>query len=154
MKPVSFEVDGQKLTGTLFYPEQIKTKNPAILFLHGWKSSQKRMIPRAQQLAKLGFICLSFNLRGHGDSEGDRKILSRKDYVDDVIAAYDFLVQQAHVDKERMGIICTSFGAYLGSILTSKRKVKWLVLHAPAGYPDEGFTDPKPEDSSWTIPWR
>jgi cephalosporin-C deacetylase-like acetyl esterase len=42
MKKVSFTVAGQKIVGTLQFPEQIKEKNPAILIIHGWNSAQIR----------------------------------------------------------------------------------------------------------------
>src|SRR5581483_10888284 len=98
MQDVTYTVEGQTLHGSLLYPEKVKPKNPAILFLHGWKSSQKRHIERAKHLVALGFVCMTFDLQGHGESEGDRAILSIENYLSDVIAAYDFLKKQKDVD--------------------------------------------------------
>ena len=154
MKKITFTVHGQKLQGNLFYPEKVKPKNPAILLLHGWKSSQKRHIERAEHLVALGFICMTFDLRSHGVSEGDRSKLSIENYLTDVLAAYDFLKTQKYVNADHIGVIGSSFGGYLGSLLTSKRSVKWLALQAPANYPDEGFEDPKPDDPAPIFPWR
>lgn len=154
MQKISFTVDGQKLIGTLLYPKKVKQKNPAILFLHGWKSRQKRHIERALHLVELGFICMTFDLRGHGESEGDRTQLSIKNYLTDVVAAYDFMTEQNNVDSDQIGVVGSSFGGYLGILLTRKRSVKWLALQAPANYPDKNFEDPKPDDPSPIFPWR
>src|SRR5690349_4858240 len=97
MTKITFIVDGQKLHGTLFYPEKPKSQNPAVLFLHGWRSSEKNILGRAEALAKLGFVCMTFNLRGNGTSEGDIALLTRQDFLNDALAAYDFLSKQQKV---------------------------------------------------------
>lgn len=142
MKKVVFLVEGQKAKGTLIFPKVIKKQNPGVLFIHGWTSSEEGYLPRAQAVAKLGAICLTINLRGHGKSEGRLEDFSRKDHLKDVMAAYDFLAGQKNVDKDRIGICGSSYGGYLASILTFKRKVKWLVLRAPALYRDDDFNIP------------
>lgn len=139
MQKISFVVDGQKLHGTIFYPENIKEKNPAILFLHGWMSSEQRYLPRAEALTKLGYICLTFTMRGHGESEGDIKKQTCQDFLNDTIAAYDFLTEQKNVDRESISVVGASFGAYLATLVTQKRKVKHLALRVPANYPDENL---------------
>lgn len=155
MQNVSFTVDGQKLVGTLQYPQDVKDKNPAIIMVHGWMSSQKRNVLYAQELNKLGFIVMTFDLRSHGESEGERSTLSREDYMKDMIAAYDFLIKQKGVDRGRIGIIGSSFGSYLAAILTSKREIRWLALRVPANYPDEGFDAPQVKyANAKTTAWR
>lgn len=139
MKDVSFFVDKQKLKGTLFYPKPLRTANPAILFLHGWTSSEIGYKPRAEALAKLGFICLTFDLRGHGKSDGKLEDFSINDHLKDAVAAFDFLASQENADKNKIGVVGASYGGYLASILSSKRSVKWLTLRAPAIYPDGNF---------------
>lgn len=155
MQNVSFTVDGQNVVGTLQYPQEIKDKNPAIIMVHGWMSSQKRNVLYAQELNKLGFIVMTFDLRSHGESEGERSKLSREDYMKDLIAAYDFLIAQKDVDPERVGIIGSSFGSYLATILTTKRNIKWLALRVPANYPDVGFDEPQVKfANAKTTAWR
>lgn len=139
MKRINFLVDGQKIKGTLIFPKEVRSNNPAVLFIHGWTSDETGYIPRAQAVAKHGAICLTFNLRGHGESEGSLENFSRKDHLKDVVAAYDFLAAQKNVDKDKIGVCGASYGGYLASMLSSKRKVKWLVLRAPALYKDDDF---------------
>lgn len=142
MQKVYFKVDNQRISGTLIFPKIFKPKNPAVLFIHGWMSNQEGYFPRAQALTNLGFICLTFDLRGHGKTGGKLENFSRQDHLKDVLAAYDFLILQKNVDKNKIGVVGASYGGYLGSILTSKRKVKWLVLRAPALYKDEDINIP------------
>ncbi|MFC1711750.1 alpha/beta hydrolase family protein [Patescibacteria group bacterium] len=139
MKKINFKVKNQKIKGTLFYPDKIKPKNPAVIFIHGWTSSKKGYTPRAQAVSKKGAICLTYNLRGHGNSEGTLDKLSRQDHLQDTITAYDFLISQPNIDKNNIGVVGSSYGGYLAAILTSKRKIKWLVLRVPALYQDKSF---------------
>lgn len=155
MKELHFLVDGQKIAATIQYPQNIKEKNPAVLFVHGWMASQKRNILYAQELTKLGYICMTIDLRSHGESEGERGVLSREDYMRDMVAAYDLLATQKGVDAKRIGLVGSSFGSYLGAILTSQRDIRWLALRVPANYPDEGFDQPQVKFANKkTTEWR
>lgn len=131
-KNIYIKVNGHKMKGTLFYPSNIKLKNPAILFIHGWTSNETGYVPRAKALSKLGFICLTFNLRGHDGNQKNIGQFSRNDHLQDCIDAYDFLCSQKKVDNTKIGVVGASYGGYLGTILSGKRKVSWLALRAPA----------------------
>ena len=54
MEHIEFVVNGNKLKGTLIFPNKLKNKNPAILFVHGWTSARNRSYQYADSLAKLG----------------------------------------------------------------------------------------------------
>lgn len=127
----------QKITGTLFTPEQTQEFFPAVVFFHGRGSSQKRYIPRAKKLAEKGFITLTFDFRGCGGSDGQLRSLTLEDGITDAITAYDFLLKQPQVDPNRVGINGGSYGGYLAAIISAKRIVPALVLDAPAAYKDE-----------------
>jgi uncharacterized protein len=138
-KKISFKVEGDKLTGTLFFPDRSKPSSPAVMFLHGWKSDETGYMKRAIPLTKLGYICMSFNLRGHGTSEGDIKRVTLSDSLKDAIAAYDFLASQKGVDRKAIHAVGSSYGGYLTARLPAERKLKSLVLRVPAIYKDEDF---------------
>lgn len=142
IQKVSIPVDGQQIRGTLFFPEILHTKNPAVLFIHGWNSKEDGYFARAAAVVQYGAIALTINLRGHGTSDGDLEDFSRKDHLKDAITAYDFLASQEGVDKTRIGVVGASYGGYLASILSSKRKIKYLVFRAPALYQDRDFDVP------------
>ncbi|MBF3060361.1 alpha/beta hydrolase, partial [Pseudomonas aeruginosa] len=56
-------VGDDRIEGTFLSP---RAKVPGVLFVHGWGGSQQRDLKRAQGIAGLGCVCLTFDLRGHG----------------------------------------------------------------------------------------
>jgi len=135
-------VHNQKLAETLIFTEKPQQNGPAILLLHGWRSKQANAIEYAEALAQRGFICMTFDQRGCGSSEGNIDTLSRQDFLDDALTAYDNLATVVGVDPDNISVIGASFGGYLGAILTTRRRVKYLALRAPADYPNAGFEQP------------
>lgn len=158
MQNTSFKVDNLKLDATIFYPSTKKDKNPAILFVHGWTSEKERSYQYAEALSKLGFICFLFDMRGHGKSEGDIKEFTIREFLDDVLAAYDYLVTVDEVDKDNISAIGSSFGSYLIALLCEKRSVRNLSMRVPADYPNEEFEQMKYKASGSYNPhivsWR
>lgn len=139
---VEITIGDQSIAGTLAAPV---TGLPGVLFLHGWGGSQERDLARAQEIASLGCLCLTFDMRGHAKTELQRKSVTREDNLRDAIAAYDALVSQPAVDTSCIAVIGSSYGGYLAAILTSLRPVKWLALRVPALYRDAGWLVPKAE---------
>jgi dienelactone hydrolase len=86
---------------------------------------------------------LTFDLRGHARSDGQRELVSREDNLRDLLAAYDALASQPGVDATGLGVVGSSYGAYLAAIMTGQRAVRWLALRAPALYNDAGWELPK-----------
>ena len=136
---VEIPVDDQRIAGTLVTPG---TLIPGVLFVHGWGGSQQQYVARAREVAALGCICLTFDLRGHARTAEQQKTVTREQNLHDVIAAYDALVRQRGVDRSSIAVVGSSYGGYLGAILCAHRPVRWLVLRVPALY----------KDSEWEIP--
>jgi dienelactone hydrolase len=139
-EPIEIAVDDQKIEGRLVAGVRA---GPAVLFVHGWGGNQRQYLNRAQAVAELGFICLTFDLRGHARSDGQRELVSREDNLRDLLAAYDALASQPGVDATGVGVVGSSYGAYLAAIMTGQRAVRWLALRAPALYNDAGWELPK-----------
>lgn len=135
-------VDGQVLAGTLITPV---ASLPGLLFVHGWGASQQSYLAHAREIAELGFICMTFDLRGHAHTDDQRETVSRDHNLRDLIAAYDMLVKHPGVDSGAVGVVGSSYGGYLAAILTSMRPIRWLALRAPALYEDHGWEAPKVE---------
>ncbi|OGK41507.1 hypothetical protein A2954_00705 [Candidatus Roizmanbacteria bacterium RIFCSPLOWO2_01_FULL_37_12] len=158
MENIDFVVDGLKLKADIFYPEKPKDKNPAILFIHGWTAEKTRSYQYAEALIKLGYVVMLFDMRGHGISEGNIKIHTPREFLNDCIVAYDYLASLKQVDSNNINVSTSSFGGYLGSILTIKRKVKNLAMRVPADYVNDSFDKPKwgnagenPEVFKWRL---
>src|SRR3954466_1069954 len=137
---IDIAVDGQHLAGTLVSPAPLI---PGVLFVHGWGGSPEKYLARARQVAALGCVCLTFNLRGHAETEPQHETVTREDNLRDLLAAYDMLAGQPMVDRASIAVVGSSYGAYLAAILTSLRPVRWLALRVPALYKDEDWALPK-----------
>lgn len=69
--------------------------------------------------------------------------MSRAENLDDMLAAYDALVRNCHVDPSAIAVVGSSYGGYLAAILGAMRPVRWMALRAPALYYDDGWAIPK-----------
>ena len=120
-----------------------EAERAGILFIHGLHSTQAGYAGRAvAAVDRLGAVCLTFDLGGHGASDGVEGGLSIRDHLDDATAAYDRLVAERDVDPARIGVAGASYGAYLAALLTERRPVARLALRAPALYPDPELDAP------------
>lgn len=143
MKEFHFEVDELILQGKMFFPaRQPKGKLPAVLLVHGWNGSERGYIPVARQLAALGMVAMTVNLRGHGRSQGSKETCSRQNHLRDLKAAYDLLAAHPRVDPKRIGAHGASYACHLLSLLSVERDLRWLALRAPATYEDRLFDAP------------
>ena len=138
-EPVYIRVGDEHILGTLITPG---TLMPGVLFVHGWGGDQHQYVRRAGELAALGCVCMTFDLRGHAETQSQFETVSREENMRDVLAAYDFLAAQRNVDSDSIAVVGSSYGGYLGALLTALRPVKWLALRVPALY----------KDSEWRVP--
>ena len=138
--------DGTRLSGDVFYPEDSTEddKLPAILLCHGWGGMKSHLnTTYAPKFAAAGFVVLTFDYRGWGESDGRlvikgelptvnesgeatvvvqviRELVDPFDELEDIQAALDFLEGESRVDRERIGIWGTSLGGGL---------VIWTAAH-------------------------
>ncbi len=138
-EPVYLRVEDEHILGTLIMPGSLI---PGVLFVHGWGGDQRQYLDRARELAALGCVCLTFDLRGHAQTKARYETVSREEGLRDILVAYDFLAAQHNVDGDSIAVVGSSYGGYLAALLTALRPVKWLALRAPALY----------KDSEWTLP--
>jgi pimeloyl-ACP methyl ester carboxylesterase len=139
-EPVYIRVEDEHILGTLITPG---TLVPGVLFVHGWGGDQRQYAARARELAALGCVCLTFDLRGHAQTKAQYETVSREESLRDVLAAYDFLAFQHNVDSDSIAVVGSSYGGYLAALLTALRPVKWLALRVPALYKDSDWALPK-----------
>lgn len=138
-EPVYVRVEDEHILGTLVAPGSLL---PGVLFVHGWGGNQWQYLARARELAALGCMCLTFDLRGHAQTQARQEFVSREEGLRDILAAYDFLAAQRNVDAGAVAVVGSSYGGYLAALLTALRPVRWLALRAPALY----------KDSEWNVP--
>jgi dienelactone hydrolase len=133
-------VDKENVGATVLMPAH---ELPGVLFVHGWGGSQVHDLALAKQVSGLGCVCLTFDLRGHGDDERRSETVTRAQNLADLVAAYDWLAGRLNVDPASIAVVGISYGGYLASLLTAARPVRWLSLRSPALYKDEEWDRPK-----------
>jgi alpha-beta hydrolase superfamily lysophospholipase len=126
-------------TGTGINPATIfRPEVPAVLFVHGVLSEQAKYFNFAEAVAAQGIVCMTFDLGGHGPSPmRDLNDLTIGDHIEELDDAYKRLEAEPGVDKNRIGIVAASYGAYLATrILDRHVEINKLLLRAPALLPD------------------
>jgi dienelactone hydrolase len=135
-KPVTIWSDGTRLAGDVFLPRAVKDgeKLPAIVLCHGWGGVKSHLNQRiAPQFSAAGFVVLTFDYRGWGESDGRlvvrdampkpdadgsvtvkallvREVVDPLDQQEDIDAAISFAAGEPHVDAQRIGIWGSSLG--------------------------------------------
>jgi dipeptidyl aminopeptidase/acylaminoacyl peptidase len=112
-KRVTFHSEGFRLVGDVFYPEGLRPgeRRAGIVLCHGYTGVKDLYLPdNARVLTEAGYVVLTFDYKGWGDSEGPRSRLAPYSRVADVQAALTFLGSLPEVDGARLGIYGTSYG--------------------------------------------
>ena len=112
-QPVSFYSEGVRLSGDLFLPEGLKPgeQRAGIVLCHGYTGVRNLYLPdTARALNHAGYVVLTFDYKGWGDSDGPKSRLAPYSRVADSQAALTFLGSQDMVDADRLGIYGTSYG--------------------------------------------
>ena len=133
-------VDDDALEATVLSP---RPELPGVLFVHGWGGSQQQDLSRARDIAALGCVCLTFDLRGHRANAIRKDTITRAENLQDLCATFDWLANRPQVDAGAMALVGVSYGGYLAALLTEMRPVRWLALRSPALYLDDGWDTPK-----------
>ena len=112
-RPVEFYSEGFKLRGDVYTPEGPGGRGPrgAVLLCHGYTGVKDLYLPdAARALNGAGYVAMTFDYKGWGDSEGTRSRLAPYGRVLDVQAAMTFLGLQPEVDGDRIGLFGVSYG--------------------------------------------
>jgi dipeptidyl aminopeptidase/acylaminoacyl peptidase len=112
-QPVNFYSEGVRLVGDIYYPDDATPSDTraGIVPCHGYTGVKDIYLPdNARVLTEAGYVVLTFDYKGWGDSEGSRSRLAPYSRVADVQAALTFLGTVPEVDAGRLGIYGTSYG--------------------------------------------
>jgi alpha-beta hydrolase superfamily lysophospholipase len=112
---VQWKSAGLELSGMVEFPEGMKRgeRRAAMLVLHGFGSNKDNSTSRtvARIFTSLGYVALRFDMRGCGESEGERGRVICLEQVADTSSALDFLMKHESVNPERIAVFGHSFGA-------------------------------------------
>src|SRR4051794_3492062 len=112
-RPGSFFSGGGKLAGDLFLPHDLRPgeNRGGIVVCPGHTRVRNLSLPDiARILNGAGYVVLTFDYKGWGDSDGPPARLAPYSRVADVQAALSFLAATQEADPERLGIYGTSYG--------------------------------------------
>lgn len=110
---VRFFADRYLLDGDIYLPNDLQPgeTRPAIVACSGYQGLKTIHPERfARSLVPHGYICLAFDYRGFGASEGERGRLAPQDWVEDVRAAVSMLHARAEVDTDRIALLGWALG--------------------------------------------
>jgi fermentation-respiration switch protein FrsA (DUF1100 family) len=112
-RPVTFYSEGYKLVGDVYYPDDLQPgeTRAGIVLCHGYTGVKDLYLPdNARVLNGAGYMVMTFEYKGWGESAGARSRLAPYSRVADVQAAITFLGTLPEVDANRLGIYGTSYG--------------------------------------------
>jgi uncharacterized protein len=112
-RSISFFSEGVRLAGDLFVPLDLKhgERRSGIVLCHGYTGVRNLYLPDiARVLTEAGYVVLTFDYKGWGDSDGPKSRLAPYSRVIDAQAALTWLGAQEIVDAERLGVYGTSYG--------------------------------------------
>jgi dipeptidyl aminopeptidase/acylaminoacyl peptidase len=110
---VTFYSEGYRLVGDVYAPADMRPgeQRAGIVLCHGYTGVKDLYLPdNARVLTEAGYIVMTFDYKGWGDSEGPRSRLAPYSRVYDVQAALTFFATRPEVDPERLGLYGTSYG--------------------------------------------
>ncbi|MGH7864490.1 MAG: alpha/beta hydrolase, partial [Candidatus Binataceae bacterium] len=161
-KPVTIWSEGTKLAGNLWVTDGVAEaeKLPAILLCHGWGGLKEHLnATYARWFSKFGFVVLTFDYRGWGESDaklapvGDvlkpdesghvtarmravRDVVDPFDQIRDIANCLDFLEGEPQVDTGRIGLWGSSFGGgHVSFMAAHDLRVKAIVAQVGAQQP-------------------
>jgi dienelactone hydrolase len=158
-KPVDIWSDGTRMSGDLWLPVDIADgeRHPAIVLAQGWGGLRDQLnATYALDFAAAGFVVLTFDYRGWGDSDSRlvllgtqpapdsdgtvtvraraiRGVVDPQDQVVDLLAAVAFVMGEPQVDPDRIGLWGFSYGG--GHVIeASAREPGILAVVAQVGF--------------------
>lgn len=108
---VRFASAGAALSGVIGIPQGEK-RRPAVIVLHGFGSNKEagNVTEPCRIFERLGYVTLRFDMRGCGESEGERGRLICLEQVQNTRDAVSFLASHPAVLPQRIAVVGSSFG--------------------------------------------
>ncbi|MHA1265891.1 MAG: alpha/beta hydrolase [Candidatus Helarchaeota archaeon] len=110
------EKDGMRLAAWLYIPNPQPSSTdpvPGVVVCHGFASSKIAMQRYSMECARRGFVVLTFDFRGHGNSDGYLDALrytNESPLIEDCHTAINYLRGLNFVDNGRIALIGHSMG--------------------------------------------
>ncbi|UCG89658.1 MAG: alpha/beta fold hydrolase [Candidatus Heimdallarchaeota archaeon] len=121
------------ISALLLYPSSIDSQRPAILAYHGWGGTKENILITCLDFVKAGFVVLTPDLRGHGESGG----VSTLGLVEqaDAKVAIDYLISRTDlVNTSALAVWGASFGGMISLLAAGNdpRITAAIAVSAPS----------------------
>ncbi len=151
---VRFQSEGLTLAGAISLPKDHSegAKLPAFIITHGFGSHKGagNVLSLVTLMNELGYATLRFDMRGCGESEGEKGRLICLEQVEDTKSAVTFLQTRPEIDPDRIALIGSSFGAavvlYTGAV---DQRVAAVVSSGGWGNGERKFRGQHPTPEAW-----
>ncbi|HUD09229.1 MAG TPA: alpha/beta fold hydrolase [Patescibacteria group bacterium] len=130
---IEFKVGKDTLRGTLFIPDG-KGPFPGVIFFHGSGSSGDMFFEAAERIASKGILAFMFHFRGCGMSDGNFEEQTLEMGLEDAKAGLKFFLSTDELDKNRVGLMGSSFGGWLAAMVCLDFDFKSVLLSVPAAF--------------------
>jgi dipeptidyl aminopeptidase/acylaminoacyl peptidase len=143
-----------ELAGYVGVPEGLGPgeRCPAFAVLHGFGSNMNagNVVQPCAMFQKLGYVTLRFDMRGCGNSGGEKGRLICLEQVSDTRNALSFLAEHPQVDPRRIAVTGSSFGAavavYTGGV---DKRVAAVISVSGWGHGERKFRGQHPTPEAW-----
>jgi pimeloyl-ACP methyl ester carboxylesterase len=145
---------GFKLAGTVRVPAGVRPgeRRPAFMVLHGFGSNHtsSNVLQPTKVLGDIGYVTLGFDMRGCGQSEGERGNLICLEQVEDTSNALTFLAKHPSVDPARIALIGSSFGGAVAVYTAGvDQRVAAVISNGGWGDGERKFRGQHPTPEAW-----
>lgn len=121
--------DGIEVAGTLYKPGESGVPLPGVLLIHMLGSDRTAWEEFAIRLALEGYVALAIDMRGHGDTGGDRDFDKA---AQDLQRVWAYFSTRTDVDGDRTAVVGASIGANMALVTAAKEPaIDTAVLLSP-----------------------
>ncbi|MBD3352070.1 MAG: alpha/beta fold hydrolase, partial [Candidatus Lokiarchaeota archaeon] len=112
MEKLRIHIGGKlDLNGVVFFPKNKEGKYPVVITLHGYNSGRGQLNYINLALVQMGIAVISLDLRGHGESGGDRNDILY--IIRDLNHILSYITQDTRLDCSQIAVIGLSLGAII-----------------------------------------
>jgi dienelactone hydrolase len=143
-RPADIWSEGTRMSADVFSLKSLDGKKlPTILMAHGWGGTRAALRPDAVGFAKAGYLVITFDYRGWGDSDSRmakfkgqaqevREIVDPLDFGTDWLNAIHWAAGEPQCDINRLGLWGSSFSGGL-VVWAAERDSRVKALHSQVG---------------------
>lgn len=169
-RSVTIISEGTRLAGTVYTPATSRGKLPTVVMASGWGGVASQLEPDALELARAGYLVLTFDYRGWGASDARvlltqpafsikptptsrrytaevvevREVIEPEDMVTDWLNVMHWLQGESQSDTSRVGLWGTGLsGGMVATVAVRDGRVKAIFCRSPI-FPSSAL--PRPAD--------